>query len=197
MSFILQHKLIIYFAGEKGHPVFSKILRGNPGIHKNYSEDLSSKNQHTSFALSTEGRMSTKESTTQESQRCFDSGEHLNEVWSKDLDSGIYSIESSEGHPRTQNVSHGMEELLKDDSDTLKLQADILDEVKNGQYRIDVAPSDLVDFGGQKSYDMTHQLFIQHGGSFVLLFDARFGLHNNLQEYPQGDINAACRYYLK
>lgn len=150
---ILQYKLFL-FVGEKGHLVYSKILRGNPGVHTKYSaKDISSKHQ-TAFDSPTESQTS------------------------------------------TQNLPYGIDELLKGDSDTLKLQADILDEVKNGQYRIDVAPSDLVDFGGQKSYDMTHQLFIQHGGSFVLLFDARFGLHENLQEYPQGDINAACKYNL-
>lgn len=74
----------------------------------------------------------------------------------------------------------------------LQLQSDILEEVRNGQYKIKIAPSDLIDFGGQKSYDMTHQLFIQHSGSFLLMFDGRYGLHRQLEEYPVG-VTAACK----
>ncbi|CAC5414814.1 unnamed protein product [Mytilus coruscus] len=54
-----------------------------------------------------------------------------------------------------------------------------------------IAPSDLVDFGGQKSFDMTHQLFIQHRGTFILMFDGRIGLNTKLEEYKQGDVTAA------
>jgi hypothetical protein len=36
----------------------------------------------------------------------------------------------------------------------------IQEKIKNGTYEIDIAPSDLVDFGGQRSFDMTHQLVI-------------------------------------
>lgn len=46
----------------------------------------------------------------------------------------------------------------------LQLQSDILHEVRNGQYKIEIAPSDWIDFGGQKLFDMAHQLFIQHQG---------------------------------
>ncbi|CAG2190447.1 unnamed protein product [Mytilus edulis] len=70
------------------------------------------------------------------------------------------------------------------------IQSDVLQEIRHGKYKIRVAPSDLVDFGGQRSFDMTHQLFIQHKGTFVLMFDGRYGLHSPLKEYPQGDITA-------
>ncbi|XP_071177448.1 uncharacterized protein [Mytilus edulis] len=66
---------------------------------------------------------------------------------------------------------------------------DILKEVKSGQYKIKIAPSDLVDFGGQRSYDMTHQLFVQHGGTFVVMFDGSKDFHEPLKEYPTGDIS--------
>ncbi|XP_052075440.1 uncharacterized protein LOC127712877 [Mytilus californianus] len=66
---------------------------------------------------------------------------------------------------------------------------DILKEVKSGQYKIKIAPSDLVDFGGQRSYDMTHQLFVQHGGTFVVMFDGSRDFHEPLKEYPTGDIS--------
>ncbi|CAC5404692.1 unnamed protein product [Mytilus coruscus] len=66
---------------------------------------------------------------------------------------------------------------------------DILKEVESGQYKIKIAPSDLVDFGGQRSYDMTHQLFVQHGGTFVVMFDGSKNFQEPLTEYPTGDIS--------
>lgn len=70
------------------------------------------------------------------------------------------------------------------------IQSNVLQEIRDGTYKIRVAPSDLVDFGGQRSFDMTHQLFIQHRGSFVLMFDGRYGLHSKLTEYQEGFITA-------
>jgi hypothetical protein len=52
----------------------------------------------------------------------------------------------------------------------------ILEKIKNGTYKIDIAPSDLVDFGGQRSFDMTHQLFIRKKGTFVLMFNGAIKL---------------------
>ncbi|CAG2196263.1 unnamed protein product [Mytilus edulis] len=66
---------------------------------------------------------------------------------------------------------------------------DVFEEVKSGQYTIKIAPSDLVDFGGQRSYDMTHQLFVQHGGTFVVMFDGSKDFREPLPEYPTGDIS--------
>jgi hypothetical protein len=52
----------------------------------------------------------------------------------------------------------------------------ILEKIKNRTYKIDIAPSDLVDFGGQRSFDMTHQLFIRKKGTFVLMFNGAIKL---------------------
>ncbi|XP_063406317.1 uncharacterized protein LOC134690270 [Mytilus trossulus] len=71
------------------------------------------------------------------------------------------------------------------------IQDDLLVKIKKGTNIMNIAPSDLVDFGGQKSFDMTHQLFIQHRGTFILMFDGRKGLYTELEEYPQGDVTAA------
>ncbi|XP_071143583.1 uncharacterized protein [Mytilus edulis] len=71
------------------------------------------------------------------------------------------------------------------------IQDDLQEKIKEGTYIMKIAPSDLVDFGGQKSFDMTHQLFIQHRGTFILMFDGRKGLYTELEEYPQGDVTAA------
>ncbi|CAC5384791.1 ANKRD50 [Mytilus coruscus] len=76
------------------------------------------------------------------------------------------------------------------------IQDDLLEKMKEGTYIMKIAPSDLVDFGGQRSFDMTHQLFIQHRGTFILMFDGRLGLDTELEEYPQGDVTAACEWFL-
>jgi hypothetical protein len=47
----------------------------------------------------------------------------------------------------------------------ITIHEDIKEELRKGNYKVNIAPSDLVDFGGQKSFDMTHQLFIQHKGT--------------------------------
>ncbi|XP_063437227.1 uncharacterized protein LOC134718555 [Mytilus trossulus] len=71
------------------------------------------------------------------------------------------------------------------------IQDNLLEKIIKGTNIMRIAPSDLVDFGGQKSFDMTHQLFIQHRGTFILMFDGRKGLDTELEEYPQGDVTAA------
>lgn len=73
------------------------------------------------------------------------------------------------------------------------IQDSVLNKIKQGSYRMHIAPSDLVDFGGQKSFDMTHQLFIQHNGTFILMFDGRKGLCSELDEYQQGNVTAGCK----
>lgn len=94
-------------------------------------------------------------------------------------------ITNTEHEQITQNQIFDIKEL--------QIKSDILKEVRTGQYKIKTAPSDLIDFGGQKSFDMTHQLFIQHSGSFLLMFDGRFRLHDQLAEYPKG-VTAGSKY---
>jgi hypothetical protein len=43
------------------------------------------------------------------------------------------------------------------------------------------------DFGGQRSFDMTHQLFMRHKGVFVLMFNGRIDFSVPLDEYKQGE----------
>ena len=51
------------------------------------------------------------------------------------------------------------------------IQESIKEEIRKRTYKIEIAPSDLIDFGGQRSFDMTHQLFMRHKGTFVLMFN--------------------------
>jgi hypothetical protein len=46
---------------------------------------------------------------------------------------------------------------------------DIKEELKKVNYKVHIAPSDLIHFGGQISFDMIHQLFIQHKGEFIFM----------------------------
>lgn len=73
------------------------------------------------------------------------------------------------------------------------IQYELAKQIKKKKNIMKIAPSDLVDFGGQKSFDMTHQLFIQHRGTFVLMFDGRKGLNTKLEEYQQRDVTAICK----
>ncbi|XP_076114693.1 uncharacterized protein LOC143082742 [Mytilus galloprovincialis] len=73
----------------------------------------------------------------------------------------------------------------------VSIHKDVLKQLKKGKFKMEIAPSDLVDFGGQRSFDMTHQLFIQHKGTFVLIFDGSTGLYEPLKEYPHGNFTAA------
>jgi hypothetical protein len=60
------------------------------------------------------------------------------------------------------------------------------DELRKQNYKVNIAPSDLVDFGGQKSFDMTHQLFIQHKGEYILMFDGRYDFCDHLLQIRTG-----------
>jgi hypothetical protein len=67
------------------------------------------------------------------------------------------------------------------------LQEDINEQIRKGTYKIEIAPSDLVDFGGQRSFDMTHQLFMRRKGTFLLMFNGRIDFSTPLKEYEQGE----------
>ena len=75
----------------------------------------------------------------------------------------------------------------------IAIHEEIKEELRKGNYKVNIAPSDLVDFGGQKSFDMTHQLFIQRKGEFILMLNGRFDVCDPLPEYPQGDVTTKCK----
>ncbi|VDI40873.1 Hypothetical predicted protein [Mytilus galloprovincialis] len=65
-----------------------------------------------------------------------------------------------------------------------------------GQYEMVIVPIDLWDFGGQKIYHMTHQLFITSRGTFLLIFNGSRGVHEDIPDYTelpgcQGQRNTA------
>ncbi|XP_063438422.1 uncharacterized protein LOC134719342 [Mytilus trossulus] len=185
-----QKKMVPLKEGDRGHNVLAKIIRGKPDVfnetkpreldkRKTLVRRTTSKNQNennTSKSLIKD--MPMHYSVTRTSTNEFANQKHT-PIAKSDL--------QAEGKEAPGKImSKVRNDILTLECQRLKLQSDILDKVRTGQYKIEIAPSDLIDFGGQKSYDMTHQLFIQHKGSFLLMFDGRFGLHNQLEDYPEG-----------
>ncbi|XP_071148016.1 uncharacterized protein [Mytilus edulis] len=52
-----------------------------------------------------------------------------------------------------------------------KIHQQVVEAITDGKYKQTVIPIDIWDFGGQKDYHMTHQLFITSRGIFVLMFN--------------------------
>ncbi|XP_076088056.1 uncharacterized protein LOC143058455 [Mytilus galloprovincialis] len=59
----------------------------------------------------------------------------------------------------------------------------IRSECNKGNYEMIIVPIDLWDFGGQKIYHLTHQLFISSRGTFVLIFNGSKGIHDDIPDY--------------
>lgn len=63
-----------------------------------------------------------------------------------------------------------------------KIHELIVKAVEDGKYRQMVVPIDIWDFGGQKDYYMTHQLFITSRGIFVLMFNGSVDLNKHMPD---------------
>ncbi|VDI74649.1 Hypothetical predicted protein [Mytilus galloprovincialis] len=74
--------------------------------------------------------------------------------------------------------SEWMKEISSDMSID-KLHELMVKAVKEGKYKQMVVPIDIWDFGGQKEYHMTHQLFITSRGIFILMFDGSIDIHKH------------------
>lgn len=187
-----KHIHTLPFKGERGHEVLAKILRGEPDVGKMFEEEF----RNTRANLPVQKDKQTTVSQTQDKQMGSESAKYEIDqcVTNTDVIMNKNAMKRLNTVSETKSVSTATTTNIQTfEYQKLQLKSDILEEVRNGRYQIKIAPSDLIDFGGQKSYDMTHQLFIQHGGSFLLMFDGRFGLHEQLQGYPVGHT-AACKY---
>lgn len=58
----------------------------------------------------------------------------------------------------------------------------ILTACKSGQYKMKLVPIDLWDFGGQKIYYMTHQLFISSRGIFIIIFNGSKDINKEISD---------------
>ncbi|VDH98995.1 Hypothetical predicted protein [Mytilus galloprovincialis] len=59
----------------------------------------------------------------------------------------------------------------------------IRSECNKGNYEMVIVPIDLWDFGGQKIYHLTHQLFISSRGTFLLIFNGSKGINEEIPDY--------------
>jgi hypothetical protein len=84
--------------------------------------------------------------------------------------------------PGTGNDDVNKTDPLRGQSVQHSIIANIQEQIRKGTYKIEIAPSDLVDFGGQRSFDMTHQLFMRHKGTFVLMFNGITDIRVDLGE---------------
>jgi hypothetical protein len=99
--------------------------------------------------------------------------------------------EAIDTHKELPKAQSQVQKMLKRSYNTIHEK--MKDELRKGNYKVNIAPSDLVDFGGQKSFDMTHQLFIQHKGEYVLMFDGRLDFCDPLPEYLPEDVTTECK----
>ncbi|XP_071122541.1 uncharacterized protein [Mytilus edulis] len=179
-------KMIPLQQGERGHEILAKILRGKPYVSTESDKVTRIDTQTSVKRTRTEFHsVSTIESPTNSTQ----DDKEITKYSTSQFATRVSMTESDMEHLSTKMSTKVMSPATTDiqtlDCQTLQLQSDILEEVRNGKYKIKIAPSDIIDFGGQKSYDMTHQLFIQQRGSFLLMFDGRLGLHKQLDEYQE------------
>jgi hypothetical protein len=84
--------------------------------------------------------------------------------------------------PGTGNDDVNKTDPLRGQSVQHSIIANIQEKIRKGTYKIEIAPSDLVDFGGQRSFDMTHQLFMRHKGTFVLMFNGKIYFKDDEQK---------------
>jgi uncharacterized Zn finger protein (UPF0148 family) len=89
---------------------------------------------------------------------------------------------STSAVPDTGNDDVNKTDPLRQQSVQHSIIATIQEKIRKGTYEIEIAPSDLVDFGGQRSFDMTHQLFMRHKGTFVLMFNGITDIRGGLGE---------------
>ncbi|XP_071181291.1 uncharacterized protein [Mytilus edulis] len=77
------------------------------------------------------------------------------------------------------------EKLMKEVANELshnKLHEMVISSIREGKYKQKIIPIDIWDFGGQKDYYMTHQLFITSRGIFVLVFNGSLNLHKHMPD---------------
>jgi hypothetical protein len=167
--------------------VLSKVLRGQPDMKQKkhpskYGKSLQKIEKEMRPSPATNKNMTSKKLPDAESKII------LSEKTDTELVKGARNKDTHKGLSKPQLQAQKMSK-----QSYITIHEDIKEELRKGNYEVNIAPSDLVDFGGQKSFDMTHQLFIQHKGEFILMLNGRFDLCDPLPEYPQGDVTTECK----
>ncbi|XP_076071515.1 uncharacterized protein LOC143042893 [Mytilus galloprovincialis] len=87
--------------------------------------------------------------------------------------------------PSKTSTNHADSEWVENISSNMsqrQIHRLIVKAVEEGKYKQKVVPIDIWDFGGQKDYYMTHQLFITSRGIFVLMFNGSIDLHKHIPD---------------
>jgi len=167
--------------------VLSKVLRGKPDMKQEkypskYGKSLPKIEKKMRLSLATKKKMTSAKHPAAESK------DILSEKTDTLLVKGARNEDTHKGQPKPQQQTQKMSK-----QSYITIHEDIKEELRKGNYKVNIAPSDLIDFGGQKSFDMTHQLFIQHKGEYILMFNGRYDFCDSLPEYPQGDVTTECK----
>ncbi|VDI00649.1 Hypothetical predicted protein, partial [Mytilus galloprovincialis] len=179
------HEMVPLTGGIRDQNVLTKVVIGKPNRETVICQSVDTKqDQHTVSSKGTDNPKSNQQTIKK------DTGYSSTVSHSSDV-----CVDESKDVPVRSKMTSDIEKAAPfslpkiNKIEAYAVRDDILKEIKSGQYKIKIAPSDLVDFGGQRSYDMTHQLFVQHGGTFVVMFDGSRDFHEPLEEYPTGDIS--------
>ncbi|CAG2249533.1 unnamed protein product [Mytilus edulis] len=144
---IEKEKMLPLKEGERGHEILAKILRGKPNVYEQYEHKINQQTMHThsyhsqaelinkspsasSILVAVQGKMSTEVQTHQVLTKCSEL--MTEDVGTKVLNKGMPVVPS---------------EIKSLDLQTMQLQTNILQEVRDRKYKIKIAPSDLIDFG--------------------------------------------------
>ncbi|XP_076083275.1 uncharacterized protein LOC143054232 [Mytilus galloprovincialis] len=167
--------------------VLTKLILGNPEIKEQYRLETESSKRQTDDEQAHESQDVPESKITQNEINNLMKNQQQRTTMATSKQTPYDGHQSKSSKPSLEMFTS----FLKPKIHTANsIQYKLANEGKKDTYIMNIAPSDLVDFGGQKSFDMTHQLFIQHRGTFVLMFDGRKGLNTKLDEYLQGDVTA-------
>ncbi|XP_071124456.1 uncharacterized protein [Mytilus edulis] len=180
------HEMVPLSGGVRDQTVLTKVVIGKPNRETVIRQSVvTNQDKHTVPSSTGTENPKSNEQTIKKDTDCSFTVSHSSDVFvkeNKDL-----PVKSTLTFDDENAALISLPKINKIEAYTVR--EDILKEIKSGQYKIKIAPSDLVDFGGQRSYDMTHQLFVQHGGTFVVMFDGSRDFQEPLKEYPTGDIS--------
>ena len=153
------------FSGSDGD-FLSRVLCGQPGMTQAKTDTTLSKNREEVLPHD------------------YDKGNIIPETHPqhKDITLSTSAAPNPTPVPGTGNDDVNKTDPLRGQSVQHSIIANIQEQIRKGTYKIEIAPSDLVDFGGQRSFDMTHQLFMRHKGTFVLMFNGKIYFKNDEQK---------------
>ncbi|VDI13621.1 Hypothetical predicted protein, partial [Mytilus galloprovincialis] len=101
-----------------------------------------------------------------------------------ELSTAIYKnkYKSKSNKPAREKFKEKLEKEVANELSHNKLHEMVISSIRDGKYKQNIIPIDIWDFGGQKDYYMTHQLFITSRGIFVLVFNGSLNLHKHMPD---------------